>query len=83
MIGFKRVYKAISLLLPYPQNLFDTELIKEVATVMYVLGGLDAFGVMDGARSSVQVVAKVREFQEREKVKDKTSEKKKDDKNAS
>ena len=65
MIGFKRVYKALDLLLPYPSNIINTEVIKDVATVMYALGGLDAAGSLDGAKSSVQVAARVREITER------------------
>ena len=49
MIGFKRVYKAIDLLLPYPSNILNTEVIKDVAQLMYALGGLDATGDLDGA----------------------------------
>ncbi len=65
VIGFKRVYKAIDLLLPYPSNILNTEVVKDVATIMYALGGLDAAGRLDGTRSSVQVAKRVRDLKER------------------
>lgn len=62
MIGFNRAYKSVTLLVAYPENLLNTEIVKDTARVMFVLGGLNALGCFDGLRSSVEIAKKVQEM---------------------
>jgi hypothetical protein len=62
MIGFNRAYKAVTLLVPYPYNLLNTEIIKDTAKAMFVLGGLNALGCFDGLRSSIDIARKAQDI---------------------